>query len=171
MALRTKLVSRDTPQSIQTKQQRSDYKAALRQGIANYIRLITLWIAENTAKRTPGKIPIATGYLSQSSQAVVSQSKVMGTGFEAHFGFDAPYAVYADEGSEPHWVPLAELKTWCKTVGIPEELVYAIRGKIKAVGTTGYHFFTPGVMEAKRILREELSRAFRFYDLQVNVRI
>ena len=171
MSLRTRLTARETPRGVQTKQQISDYKAALREGIANYIRLITLWIAENTIPRTEGKIPKATGYLSQSSQAVVSRSKVSGTWFEAHFGFEAKYARYVDVGTPPHYPPLEEIKSWCKTVGIPIEAAEAIAWKIYTKGTTGYNFFAPGVMEAKRILRQELSRAFRKYDLQVNVRI
>ena len=45
MSLRTRLTARETPDGVKTKQQIADYKAALRYGIANYIRFIRFWIA------------------------------------------------------------------------------------------------------------------------------
>ena len=170
-ALRTRLIARETPDGVKTKQQIADYKAALRTAIANYIQRMKNWITQNTTPRTPGKIPKATGYLAQSSTPVIGRSNVSGTWFEAHFGFDAKYASYVDRGSPPHYPPIEEIRTWCKTVGLPVDAAEAIAWKIYQHGTKGYHFFDDGVIAAKQILKEELGKAFRYYNLQVNIRL
>ena len=86
-------------------------------------------------------------------------------------GYGAEYAKYADEGSVPHWPPIAPIITWCKKVGIPISAAYAIAGGIAQKGTEGKHFWMPTVKNAKAILRRELVRAFAFYDLDIRVNV
>lgn len=132
------------------------------------------WVEENSVKgRAPvGKIPDVTGYLKESAADVIGLSYVKGLQFGAWFGFGAEYAKYRDEdrpsGSFP---PPDEIETWCLKVGIPSEAAYNIAWKIYHKGIPGLHFFNPGVEYAKIVLREELDRAFRFYEVVARVNL
>ena len=138
---------------------------ALRSAIAQFKRRMRMWIEGNA------DIPVATGYLKESGIDVLYESRVEGTSFSAYFGFAAEYAKYIDEGRTPAFPPVDAIKAWCNSVGIPEEAAWPIAMNLAKHGTPGKHFFESGVVEAKRVLQEELIRAFSMQGIDALVQI
>lgn len=52
-------------------------------------------------------------------------------------GTQAPYARYVEEGTRPHWVPIAPLLGWARRVLGDEGAAYAIQRHIARFGTVG----------------------------------
>lgn len=138
---------------------------ALRQAIAQYKRRMREWIESNP------NIPVATGFLKESGIEVVSESTVSDTSFTAYFGFGAEYTKYVEEGRTAAFPPLNAIKAWCNIVGIPEEAAWGIAWNLSKYPTPGKFFFEPGIIEAKRVLQEELMRAFHIQGIDARVTI
>jgi len=56
------------------------------------------------------------------------------------FGWAAEYAQYVNDGTEPHWVPIAELLGWARRVLGDESAAYAVQQKIAERGTGAVEF-------------------------------
>ena len=78
---------------------------------------------------------VATGNLRRSIQYIVGENFVQ-------FTMDEAYGQYVDEGTKPHWVPIAPLKRWASAKGLPKSAAFAARAAIKRRGTTPKRFFT-----------------------------
>ena len=146
---------------------KAKYKAALRMAIMNYRKRILAYVTGSP------KIPEASGNLKASAMEVVGKSKVIGTEFEAWFGFGAEYTEFVEKGRPPgHFPPVAEIEVWCITSGLfPVEAATSIAWGIYKRGIAPQMFFAEAFRQAKAILREEFSRAFLAFKLQVRVTI
>lgn len=165
MAIKETIAEIDIDVTDFTETIRAKVKAALRQAIAQYKRKMRAWIEENK------NIPVATGHLKESGIEALYESTVVDTGFKAVFGFLAEYAKYVDEGRTAAYPPIAEIRAWCMTVGIPEKDAVLIAWHLSHHATPGKHFFEPGVIEAKRVLQETLIVAFAVQGLEATIRI
>lgn len=159
-----------------TKERKAKFAAALKISISNYIRLMTSYIDQITATGQAGQGEIArvTGTLVDSGKLAVAQSTVSETDFTAVWGFDegkAPYGKWVNYGRPPGYAPVEIIKEWCRSVGIPEEAAYAIVQKLAKVGYAGKHFFEPGIIHMKQVLRQQLALAFASRELNVKVNI
>ena len=159
-----------------TAERKAKFTAGLREGISNYIRLMTSYIDQITATGQAGQGEIAkvTGTLVDSGKLAVAQSIASEEGFTAIWGFDktkAPYGHWVNYGRPPGYAPIEVIKEWCRSVGIPEEAAYAIVNKLADVGYMGKHFFEPGIIKAKQVLRQQFAMAFTARGLKVNVNI
>lgn len=159
-----------------TKAGRAKFAAGLREGISNYIRLMTSYIDQITATGQAGQGEIAkvTGTLVDSGKLAVASSIATDEGFTAVWGFDkgkAPYGHWVNYGRPPGYAPIEVIKEWCRSVGIPEEAAYAIVNKLADVGYVGKHFFEPGIIKMKQTLRQQLAMAFTARGLKVSVNI
>ena len=146
---------------------KAKYKAAIRMAIKNYRERILAYVTGSP------KIPEASGNLKASAMEVVSKSKVIGTEFEAWFGFGAEYAEFVEKGRPPgHFPPVAEIEVWLIHTGFfPIEDATKIAWGIYKRGIAPQMFFAEALRRAKAILREEFSRAFLAFKLQVKVTI
>lgn len=65
------------------------------------------------------------------------------------WGYRASYARFVEEGTAPHWIPVAavrdSLMTWARRVLGDEDAAWAVRQKIAEEGTEGQHFVRKGV--------------------------
>ena len=159
-----------------TKERKARFASAIKTAISNYIRLMTSYIDQITATGQAGQGEIAdvTGTLIDSGKLAVATSMFTETGFTAIWGFDktkAPYGHYVNYGRPPGYAPVEVIKQWCRDVGIPEEAAYAIINNMAHNFLPGKHFFEPGIIKAKQVLRQQLAMAFTAKDLKVKVNI
>lgn len=150
-----------------TSEIRSRVNAALTQAIAQYKRIMRAWIEAEKDQR----IPYASGELLESGIDVLHESAVVDTSFKAVFGFSAQHAKYVDEGRTPAFPPVHKIREWCRIVGIPEKDALRIAQHLSWHRTPGKHFFEPGVVEARRVLQEQLISAFAVQKLEATVSI
>lgn len=61
------------------------------------------------------------------------------------FGYTADYAPYVDQGTAPHWAPIAPLLGWARRVLGDESAAYGVQRTIAREGTEGVHFARDGV--------------------------
>lgn len=61
------------------------------------------------------------------------------------WGYAAPYARYVEEGTRPHWAPIAPLKLWARRVLGDEGAAYAVQRKIAQEGTDPQPFVGRGI--------------------------
>lgn len=81
----------------------------------------------------------ATGHL---RQGIALDIREMGNDVEGQVGFQGPGARYAEaveEGSRPHWPPIAPLKLWAARVLGDSSAAYPVAAKIAKYGTDGKH--------------------------------
>ena len=52
------------------------------------------------------------------------------------------YGKFVDEGTRPHWAPIAPFKTWARIKGLDKNAPYAIRASIAKKGTKPHRFYT-----------------------------
>lgn len=77
---------------------------------------------------------------------------------------DAPHAAFMEYGTRPHTPPLQPLVDWAKRkFGVDEKrakaIAWAVRGKIKKVGTKPRHYMRRTVVELRfKIVPEEVER-------------
>jgi HK97 gp10 family phage protein len=57
----------------------------------------------------------------------------------------APYSVFVEYGTFPHWAPIAPLKEWCRIKLGDESLAYAVQKKIAVKGTPAQPFMEPAM--------------------------
>lgn len=70
------------------------------------------------------------------------------------WGFSAEYARFVEEGTEPHWAPIAPIKKWARRVtGKGESFAYYVQWKIAQEGTDPQPFVQPGIDAMKAKLR------------------
>jgi hypothetical protein len=63
------------------------------------------------------------------------------------------YALYVEEGTEPHFPPIKKLQGWADRHGIP---VYAIALKIAREGTEGHHMWQETYEDLEFVIDDEL---------------
>ncbi len=81
---------------------------------------------------------------------------VTGTGANLR-GKVATSSIYGEPvemGTKPHWAPIDPLKLWARRVLGDEKAAYAVRGKIKRVGTKGAFMFKKAFAQSKAFIRE-----------------
>jgi len=82
-----------------------------------------------------------------------------------YVGSQAPYAQAVDEGSRPHWAPIAPLKRWAARKLGDERIGYAIRWAIARRGTKPTRFMSNAIRSvlprAARIIEGYVSRAVK----------
>lgn len=52
------------------------------------------------------------------------------------------YGKYVDQGTKPHWAPIAPFLRWASAKGLPKKAAYAVRASIAKKGTKPHRFFT-----------------------------
>lgn len=65
------------------------------------------------------------------------------------------YGEPVEEGTKPHWAPIAPLKLWARRKLGDERIAYAIRWKIKRLGTKGAHMFKKGLERSRPYIKRE----------------
>lgn len=140
-------------------------KVALRMAVNNWKRRMRFYIEFTWPK--------FTGDLIESGIAVLQRSWVRGLSFRLIVGADIHYAAPLNFGRDAAMPPVAPLIEWFKFKGAPNPVAaawgYAM--KIKTKDTTGIDFMGPTVLEARRIIREELERAFQSVGITARVNI
>ena len=130
---------------------------ALAQGVVEVI--------EDVATRARRNAPVDTGVVRGAIATKVGTARgvgglVRGT---VYVGSQAPYAQAVDEGSRPHWAPIAPLKRWAARKLGDERAAYAVRWAIARRGTRPTHFMRNAIREvvprATRIINGYVSRA------------
>ena len=159
-----------------TPERKAKFTAALKRGISNYILGMNTYLEEITThgRAGIGEVPFYTGSLHDSAILSIASSFATLTGFTAIWGFDkskAPWGKWVNYGRPAGPAPIEEIKEWCRYRGIPEEAAYAIVNWKKKNITPGKHFFEPGIIHMKQVLRQQLELAFAGKDLQVKVNI
>ncbi len=134
-------------------------QAANREAVANYKRRMINWALQDI------NVPRATGNLQQSVVNVITQSNATGLNFELFFGSDADYAIMVDEGTPPHFPPVARIQAWCITKGIPIEAAWAIAVHISKHGTRAQAWIDDGMMFAKQVGEQEFRNSYARYGI------
>ena len=159
-----------------TAERKAKFTAALKSGISKYIDLMNAYLEQITVygQAGIGDVPYYTGTLHDSAILSIASSYATLTGFTAVWGFDqdkAPWGKWVNYGRPMGPAPIEDIKEWCRFRGIPEEAAYAIVNWKKTHVTPGKHFFEPGIIHMKQVLRQQLALAFAGKDLQVKVNI
>lgn len=74
------------------------------------------------------------------SQINISYGELRGT-----ISANSQYALFVEEGTKPHWVPIAALQPWADLKGIP---VYALQKSIAKVGTKAQPFMEKAAQQS-----------------------
>lgn len=119
---------------------------ATRQAIYPAMTEATLLLEREVKQRTPvGATEAARGSIQSGTELVRGRVvEVRGTVTSA-----LGYMIPLEQGTRPHWVPIAPLKLWAKRVLGDERLAYAVRATIKKRGTKGAHMFRDGFEASK----------------------
>lgn len=138
-------------------------RAAVRQSVGRGLTEITETIADLARTNAPGG---ARGLLRANIRTEVQDSgaSIVGMVFTTK---DVPYARYVEEGTAPHWAPIAPLKLWARRVLGSERLAYVVQRAIARRGTRAQRFFGNAV-DATRprirvILDQNLAEGLRAY--------
>lgn len=123
------------------------------------------------------RAPVAFGNLRGSINAQVQADK---NGVIGIIGTNVPYALWVEEGTKPHWTPIAPLVEWVKKKQIAgvyslktrrrlggkdqkdsenKALAYAVQRKIAKHGTTGQHIFRDGLADSDAEINRIFERA------------
>lgn len=95
----------------------------------------------------------ATGLLRGS---IMSEVRGVGATIQGVVATALPYAQAAEEGSRPHWAPIAPLKLWARRILGNERAAYAVRWAIHLRGTKAVHMFA----QTTEVLRPRLPGIF-----------
>ncbi|MCH9674534.1 MAG: hypothetical protein K0U93_24055 [Gammaproteobacteria bacterium] len=109
------------------------------------------------------KTPVgATGMARGSIQSAVNAKRGLVTSYRGRVMSAAPYIVPLEEGSRPHWAPIAPLKRWARIKLGDERIAYAVQRVIARRGTKGKHMFRDATLEEgariERMLRQGVER-------------
>jgi Bacteriophage HK97-gp10, putative tail-component len=121
-------------------------------------------MATEVRQRTPVGV---TGILRASIAADVTMGRSLNEAIRGRVfsGAQAPYAIYVEEGTRPHWPPIAPLLLWARRVLGNERLAYAVQRAIARRGTRARHMFRDGFAavapRAQGIFTQAMQRAAR----------
>ena len=111
---------------------------------------------DRTAKRALVRLkeraPRALGSLADSLELVLTEKT-------ARIISDAPHFRAVDDGSRPHFPPIAPLLEWCALKGLDPGVAYAIQQKIGAEGTKPTNFTRDAFDQVLQILKDEVFAA------------
>jgi len=80
------------------------------------------------------------------------------------------YGKYVDEGTKPHWAPIAPFKKWASAKGLKPQTAYAVRASIAKKGTKPHRFFTTIIEKEIERLLPKLDEGFiRFLDNRITL--
>jgi hypothetical protein len=115
-------------------------RAVLRLEVGTALSALIEQIADEARQRTPVG---ATGLLRASIATRLVQGEDAATLVrgEVFTGEQAPYAQAVEEGTAPHFPPIAPLKLWAARVLGNEQLAWAVAVAISRRGTQGKHMF------------------------------
>lgn len=136
-----------------------DFPYFLDSELRNAMELATELLTSEVKENTPvGATSAARG--GTRPEVFVRGKKYMGV-----VGNEVSYIEPLEEGSKPHWAPIAPLEYWSKRILGDESIAYAIQKKIAEYGTLGAHMFSNAehdkASEIKDILRNAVHRAER----------
>lgn len=114
--------------------------AVLRREVGTAMIGIVEQIATEAKQRTPVGV---SGLLRASIATRVTQGTdirhlIHGSVFT---GAQAPYALYVEEGTRPHWPPRAPIELWAQRILGDRRLWYVVARQIARRGTRGRHMF------------------------------
>jgi len=134
-------------------------QTALAQGVTQVI--------EEVATQARKNAPVDTGVLRGAIATRLDATRSVGglVRGTVYVGSQAPYAQAVDEGSRPHWAPIAPLKRWAARVLGDERIGYAIRWAIARRGTRPTRFMNNAIRSvlprARGIIEGYVSRALK----------
>lgn len=114
--------------------------AILRREVGTAVTSIVEQIATEAKQRTPVGVSglLRASIATRVTQGTDSSHLVRG---EVYTGAQAPYAVYVEEGTKPHWPPRAPLELWATRVLGNTKLWFVVARAIARRGTRGRHMF------------------------------
>lgn len=100
-------------------------------------------IVEDLASEARQRMPVNTGILRASigTRVSVGQSASALVHGEVFTGQQAPYAVYVEEGTRPHFPPRAPIELWTQRVLGDRKLWFLVARAISRRGTRAHHMF------------------------------
>jgi hypothetical protein len=105
---------------------------------------------------------VATGNLRRSIKYVLGENFIQFT--------MAEYGKYVDEGTRPHWAPIAPFKKWASAKGLKPSVAYAVRASIAKKGTKAHRFFQVAIEKEIANLLPQLDEGFiRFLDNRITL--
>lgn len=134
------------------------YEQVLQKQVGLEVTALVEQIADEARTRTPVGV---SGILRASIATKVTQGTsglalVQG---EVFTGRQAPYAVFVEEGTKPHWVPIAPLKLWARRVLGDERAAYRVQWAISRRGTKARHMFRDAFAVVQPRIAGALDRA------------
>ena len=116
------------------------YEQVLQKQVGLEVSSLVEQIADEARQRTPVGVSgiLRASIATRVTQGVSGQAFVQG---EVFTGRQAPYAVFVEEGTKPHWAPIAPLKLWARRVLGDEQAAYRVRWAIRRRGTKARHMF------------------------------
>lgn len=110
-------------------------------------------------------MPVFTGLARSSThgETFIKGNRYLGTA-----GNELAYIAPLEEGTDPHWPPIAPLLIWARRKLGDEKIAYAIQKKISVAGTKGAHMFETAEKEKKNEIKQILNNAVRSVERKVN---
>jgi hypothetical protein len=119
-------------------------------------------IVEDIASQARTRTPVgATGILRASIATRVSTPLETSTAIrgEVFTGAQAPYAVYVESGTRPHFPPIAPLRLWAARVLGNERLAYVVARAIARRGTRARRMFAQALDAVRPTIQPRLQTA------------
>lgn len=133
-------------------------QAMLRREVGTAVHGIVEDIATQARQRTPVGV---TGIL----RASIGTRVTIGTDAghlirgEVSTGQQAPYAVYVEEGTRPHWPPRAPIELWAARVLGNAKLWFVVARAISRRGTRARHFMRDALATVRPTIEPRLRAA------------
>jgi len=120
-----------------------------------------LGIVAEIATEARRRTPVFTGVLRASIGTRVTLGQEAGSLVlgEVFTGAEAPYAVYVEEGTRPHWPPRAPIEFWAQKVLGDRALWFVVARAIARRGTKAHHMFRDAMAQVQPTLASRLQAA------------
>lgn len=124
------------------------------------LRKSLLQSAEFAVGQTKERSPVDTGRLRNSYATEIDRSPIPKF---VTFGTNLTYAPHVEEGSKPHFPPLAALQPWARRHGFPAGSAgaFLVARAIAQRGTKGHHMLAEGLAATAGFWHDSFERAGR----------
>ena len=118
-------------------------------------------IVDDLATQAKQRTPVFTGTLRASigTRVTLGRSAASLVQGEVFTGQQAPYALYVEEGTRPHFPPRAPLELWAQRVLGDRRLWFVVARAISRRGTRAHHMFRDALAAVQPSIAPRLQSA------------